>query len=308
MGSQGQVLLDDDGRVVLNSSGQVMLLDAGGTCPTCCETLSGPCCGSQDCTLIDNGAGNWTFTVSTSLAGSINVPAYPGGSPAFSATYDAQASKAVTLSGLAHCNQTWGHLWQVQEDVSGQSNYDPDAVLSSVAVSHTVGYYNPIGPIDGCGQFGVGLSGSVYLNAGSNYVSPGTLIYGTPQSGNVRLQCYCSIYQNAYIGTGMTSQPTGDVVLRVEVYADGTCAVWWASVVASVTSSTFTLSTINSGACVRYAELAFTIASRPTGGSADTTHTGTLKIGFTSGVQGCTGARGCGECARGPGEDPGVPE
>jgi len=320
MGAQGQTLQDADGRIQQDADGRMKLLNASGECPECCEELGGPCCADQECTIVLDGDGDWTFAVESSLVGSVSVGAaeWEGGggdSPSFSGTYDIQASSAETLSPTSRCATSREHLYAVAENFTGQTVTDPSSVVDSVSLSHSVPYYDFSGSGDraGCGEFSATMQANISLTSLSSFVGPGTLVGGTA-STNPKIKMYLAILQEEYVqtvsGTTKTGQQPASCTLRVEIYADGSYAVWDGVYGSGNGTNSFSVSLNQSGDCVRGATLTFSITRTHTGTAPATTYSGTATMEWASGVGGCAGegARGCADCGDDGGDSPGEPE
>ncbi len=326
MGAQGQTLQDADGRIRQDADGRMMLLNADGTCPPCCEEeeLGGPCCDDFPCTVVDNGAGNWTYTYESSFVGTVAVDSAPwadraGNAPAHSGTYNVHATHTATETGLNKCEETKSHNWSQTDDYDGISGSEsPSGIIDSSSMSISPNYYDFTAPtpVEGVEQFDITLSATIGVNSVGLSTPSGTLVAGTQQFTGGKIILEVTSVVDTYVrsdGMGNAhSRASGELRLVVQVYEDGGYAVWDTNASQEFVSTSVSVAPEYSGGCVRGAEVSFTIMRR---NFADpnyplTTHAGTAGVRWAAGVRGCPAGdamRGCAGCGDG-GESPGEPE
>lgn len=282
--------LKQQGRRLCVSSRKLVVCGCGG--------LTGPCCATgQDCTIVDNGSGGWTFGVQTALTGSVVIPSSgfqdgrPGTSPGFTASFNFTTAKTQTLAGLGHCSDLVKHAYQVSEDFFGKGTIDPDGLLSGNTISHTIPYVNPGAfPNNGCQGFGVNVDARIGVASIAAVAHGSALIAGTPQASGVRATLNFTIAQEEYIASNANGNLKGPEApgfgLAVEIYGDGTFAAWdfYGS---SGGTNAITIAPQYNGACLSGAALSFTLG-RPTVNPVTTvTCSGSISIGWTAGIGKC---------------------
>lgn len=297
--------MPDDGLFILDSgeiavtAGGDLLQTADGKCQECgCGEAAGPCCASQECTIVLNAQGNWVYTAVAAFDIGISVASAPwrfgaGNSPAYSGTLKATTSRTVTRGGSNWCNATESQSFNFAKSYQPYLN-DFGGVVTSHSGTASLPWANPFAsPYYGIDYVAMSVSP---IQLGVNNVSatvPGLMPIAGASSGGVPI---CSATVSFSIGV-MFDNRAGDnkegrgpapCVLEIHVYRDGGYAVWdlggWNQ------SGSVVVVPEWSGQCIVGFVATLTLVMDYPSASIPATYTGTFGMRWTAGLSGCGGA------------------
>lgn len=289
------------GGVKVGATGGVQVTNSTGKCPVCgCGSSGGPCCVTgQDCTIVDNGQGNWASVSTVDFLCHADVQSGPwatgqsGNSPAFTADCRVQATRSAVHPGLVNwCGWQDRHNYLAFRDSTGQSTIDADGLITSYSLDCSAGFYP-----SGFGQGTASLSTNIDATIGVATIAPlssttTALLYGTPQATTQRFRgAFLFTVDGYYLSNsnGNFRQDIGAFSLLFEAYADGSVAIWDGYGNVGVSNS-FTITPIMVGACELGTSIGFTVARRAFPTRPLTTYTGSFTIQWASGIGKCKDA------------------
>jgi len=309
LGSQGQILLDVDGKVVLNTTGQTMLLDASGLADCCCGSVTPPdhCCDlglGYLCGLYIVG-GNLDIEIDATHAGDCNVPTYTAGwgtAPVQTDNYSISSTNTDTRSyTTTPANQRCKSVEEVIVDVS--TNYAGDTSTPGGAGTMSASPAYTSGTL-GTGTTHVYTRATIGINQATGATPPAVTPYAfsgytvaNPAASAVSDGAVYILHEApTYIDSfGVPRQQTS-LGLVIEVDADGsTRAGTTIDYSAGSVSGTISATPILNGSCMIGFSYSYTMTVKEGAfNPVAVTYTGSGTVQIVRGVGGCDGGTGGG--------------
>lgn len=298
--------MPDDGLFIL-STGDIAVTAGGDVlqtvdekCQECgCGEAAGPCCATQDCTIVLNAQGNWVYTAESAFDIGISVASAPwrtgaGNSPAYSGTLKATTRRTVTRIGGNWCSATESQSFNFAKSYQPYLN-DSGGVVTSHSGTASLPWANPFAP-PYYGVDHVGMSVSP-IRLGVNSVSatvPGVAMIAGASESEPPI-CSATVdfniggmYDERTLNNNKESRAPASCILEIHVYRDGGYAVW--DLGGYYQSGSVVVVPEWNGQCVVGFVATLTLVMDFSSSSIPTTYTGTFGMRWTAGLSGCGGA------------------